>query len=162
MIRFESQAFEVDLTNNLKLGVSIKVCANEAAEIRRGELELKVEQVSAFKKDRYEYFKDIVLVFTKQIAASGERIRQRVPADELDRLVKFPTFLYDDFVHLEVFHRNTEQKNSKIGKAFLQLREIPLNGEPFVVDLLVSNYGDGKGKDCVNGQLALSAKYTPR
>lgn len=44
------------------------------------------------------------------------------------------------------------------------MRDIPLNGEPFIVDLEVSNYGDNKNKGItrVNGQLALSANYFAR
>ena len=44
------------------------------------------------------------------------------------------------------------------------MRDLPLDGQAFKVDLLSSNYGDNKGKARINGQLFMQPNYkaTPR
>lgn len=63
-----AQPFEVELQRGLVLTGLIKLVNNEFTHVPRGELDMKVEQVSVFKKDRYEAYKDIVMLFTKEIA----------------------------------------------------------------------------------------------
>ena len=87
--------------------------------------------------------------------------------------IKFETFHSDDFIQLELFQKNSIQKNSKIGKAFISLRELnckqPVKDEDDVEALKLcvvpitfspSNYGEKKLK--VNGQIFLSVQYEGR
>jgi len=41
-----------------------------------------------------------------------------------DNVVKFDTFMYDDFIQVDVFHKGSIQNNSKLGKAFLNLYDL--------------------------------------
>jgi len=52
------------------------------------------------------------------------RITEQDIEEDRDAFIKYDTFHYDDFIELEVFHKGSVQKNSKIGKAFINLREL--------------------------------------
>ena len=52
-------------SNPIVLTGTIKLLVNEFTKIPRGLLTMKVEQVSVFKKNKYEAYKDIVMLFTK-------------------------------------------------------------------------------------------------
>ena len=153
-----------------------KLCTNEFTRIPRGHLRLRVEQLSIFKKDKYTHMKDLIVLMTKTVSRTGDKLVQRVteqdlvppndkePDDYDDAVLKFETYHYDDFVKVEVFHRGSEQKNSKVGKAFLRMRDLVYSQEDkkqaFCVALQPSNYGEKR--DRVNGQLFLSAEYEGR
>ena len=44
--------------------------------------------------------------------------------DASNDIFKYETFHFDDFIKLEIFHKGLMQKNSKIGKAFINVRDL--------------------------------------
>ena len=106
----------------------IRLIHDEFSKIPRGQISLKIDQLTAFKKDQYTHFKDLVFLFTKDISRLGEtmvyKITEQDIVDDKDAMIKYDTFHYDDFIELEVFHKGSVQKNSKLGKAFINLREL--------------------------------------
>ena len=44
--------------------------------------------------------------------------------DASNDLVKYEAFHFDDYIKLEVFHKGLMQKNSKLGKAFINIRDL--------------------------------------
>lgn len=95
--------------------------------------------------------------------------------DTSNDLIKYEVFHFDDFIKLEVFHKGLMQKNSKLGKAFLNIRDLdckPMFIEkinesntkvPFMcvpVSFKPSNYGEQRER--VNGMIFLKVSYQPR
>ena len=99
--------------------------------------------MTKFKKDQYEPFMDLVFLFTKETGRSGETMVYKIKESELSDLIKYETFHYDDFIQLEVFQKNSIQKNSKLGKAFISLRDLGCSSSPHVLPITFkpSNYG---------------------
>jgi hypothetical protein len=95
-------------------------------------------------------------------------------ASEDPEPIKFDTFHFDDFVQIDVFHKGSIQNNSKIGKAFLNLRDLHCKqyddeinrsktNQIFMtvpVRFKPSNYGIKR--NIVNGQIFVKVKYEPR
>ena len=107
----------------------------------RGQLSLKVSQMNLFKKDKYECYSDIVFLFTKDCGKNGDTMVYKLTQNQIlnneNATIKYETFHYDDFIQLELFHKNSIQKNSKLGKAFISIRD--LNCKQFVEDSEGSN-----------------------
>lgn len=59
--------------------------------------------------------------------------------EEDEELIKYETFHYDDYIKLEVFQKGSLQKNSKLGKAFINVRE--LNCKVFTENINESRAG---------------------
>ena len=137
--------FKLSLNKEFAIEGDLKLHQNQFTSIPRGFVTLNIEQMSAFKKDRFETYKDLVILFTQKINQSGEKMVQRINEADLEKTVKFECFHYDEFIKVEVFHRNSEQKNSKLAKAFIHLRQLTFSEDetiPFSVDLKPSNYGE--------------------
>jgi hypothetical protein len=64
-------------------------------------------------------------MFTKDINLQGEKMQIKINEHEIGKAdIKFDTFHFDDFVQVDVFQKNSVVNNSKIGKAFVNLREL--------------------------------------
>jgi len=59
-----------------------------------------------------------------------------------------------------VFQKGSIVNNSKLGKFFLNLRDLPYGSTPMPITFRPSNYGEKK--DRVNGLAFLTAEYAPR
>lgn len=95
-------------------------------------------------------------------------------ASEDPEPIKFDTYHYDDYVQIDVFHKGSIQNNSKIGKAFLNLRDLHCKrfedeinksrtSKTFMtvpVTFSPSNYGIKR--NIVNGQIFIRVQYEPR
>lgn len=167
--------FEIALTDKLILAGKMRILHDEFSKMPRGQITFKIDQTSIFKKDQYAHYRDLVFLFTKDVGKNGDTIVQKITEAELNEeekvfTVKYETFLFDDFVKLEVFHKNSIQKNSKLGKAFVNIRE--LGSKIYVEDIndtgvdecmsvpitfRPSNYGEKKSK--VNGNIFLRVEY---
>jgi Ca2+-dependent lipid-binding protein len=92
--------------------------------------------LTSFKKDKYDVFSDIVFLFTKDVGKNGDTMVYKITENEIKKNenceVKYETFHTDDFIQLELFHKNSIQKNSKLGKAFINIRD--LNCKTFIED----------------------------
>ena len=154
--------FELVLTDQIVLTGNARTLDDEFCKMPRGQIEIKIEQITKFKKDQYEPFMDLVFLFTKDTGRSGETMVYKVKESELSDLIKYETYHYDDFIQLEVFQKNSIQKNSKLGKAFISLRDLGCSSNPHVLPITFkpSNYGQKRLR--VNGQIFLSVSYTPR
>ena len=82
----------------------IRLIHDEFSKIPRGQISLKIDQLTAFKKDQYTHFKDLVFLFTKDISRLGEtmvyKITEQDIADDKDAMIKYDTFYYDVFIEL--------------------------------------------------------------
>ena len=76
--------------------------------------------------------------------------------------VKFDTFHFDDFVQIDVFQKNSVVNNSKIAKAFVNIRDLNCGSKTGIVPISFkpSNYGEKRAM--VNGMVFLSVEFTPR
>ena len=81
-----------------------------------------------FKKDQYTHFKDVVYVFSKDVGHLGDKMTYKVNQEDIlaetPMDIKFETFHYDDFIQIDVFHKGSVQNNSKLGKAFINIRDL--------------------------------------
>ena len=178
----EYRDFELVINETLILAGSMRLIHNEFTKMPRGQVNIKVDQVTAFKKDQFTPFKDLVFLFTKDVSRIGETLEYKITEEDIeadrDTLIKYDTFHYDDFIQLEVFHKGSVQKNAKLGKAFINLRDLncrdaaavaeadlhkSVSSKTFIkvpITFKPSNYGERRLR--VNGQIFLSVEYFPR
>jgi len=127
---FIFKSFELQLTDKITLAGSIRLIQNEFTKMPRGQISIKIDCATTFKKDQYTPYKDLVFLFTKDVGQGGETMQYKITEAELNDedasndVIRFETFHYDDYIKLEVFHKGSIQKGSKIGKAFINLREL--------------------------------------
>jgi len=130
--------FELVISDTLIMAGSMRLVHNEFTQMPRGQINLKIEQVTTFKKDQYTPFQDLVFLFTKDISRIGETLEYKITEqdikDDRDTWMKWDTYHFDDFIQLEVFHKGSVQKNAKLGKAFINLRDLNCRNAAAVVE----------------------------
>ena len=169
------------MNNELTLSGKIRLVHNDFTKMPRGQLSLQIECATLFKLNSDAACKDLVFLFSKDSGPGGEEMQQKITEKELkdddasNDVIKFETFHYDDFVKLEVFQKGIMQKNAKLGKAFINVRDLDCVNEEansnqvgggdllkcVPIHLIPSNYGSEVAKR-VNGMVFLRASYEPR
>lgn len=115
-------------------------------------------------------------MFTKSVGYTGETMQYKVTESLINGQdaynIKFDTYLYDDFIQIDVFHKGKCQNNTKLGKTFVSVRDLqaktfdPAGSANSKRALIVpikfmpSNYSENKVM--VNGHIFLRVEYTPR
>ena len=66
--------FSLELAEDLVLEGQCNEFVNEFTHVPRGHLRLRVEQLSIFKKDKYTHMKDLIVLLTKEVSRTGEKL----------------------------------------------------------------------------------------
>lgn len=85
----------------------LRILHDEFSKIPRGQISLKISQLTAFKKDNFDSYKDLVFLFSKDCGKNGDTMVYKITEKDIEKNqncdIKFETFHSDDFIQLELF-----------------------------------------------------------
>lgn len=102
MANGEYQEFELVINETLTMTGKLRLIYDEFSKMPRGQINIKIDQVTAFKKDQFTPFKDLIFLFTKDVSRIGETLVYKITEEDIaadrDTLIKYDTYHYDDFI----------------------------------------------------------------
>ena len=131
---------------------------NKFIGMPRGRLSMSIVGHSKFTKDANIEYKELVFKVQKPISKENDRLLYFVKQEDIkDTKIQFDTFYFDDFVKLDVFHKNSFLTPNMTGKSML-----PLSHPSFDPESLFSLPIYNKKLQRTVGYVYLKLDYTPR
>ena len=101
---------------------------NQFVEMPRGKSSFQIIGSSSFSKDETLSYEGLVFKMSKQTSKENEQLTYIMNEDDVKKRANkpslFPTFFFDDRLKIDVFHKNSCLKGNKIGKGWINLKEI--------------------------------------